>query len=49
MTRTIDAPAHAADLGRAARAQVLRRYGWDARLAPLDALFGVEGSGRTPS
>jgi len=45
----LEAPADAADLGRAARAQVLRRYGWDARLAPLDALFGVEGSGRTPS
>ncbi|PTM46083.1 glycosyl transferase family 1 [Sphingomonas aerolata] len=44
-----DAPTDAAELGRAARAQVLRRYGWDARLAPLDALFGVEGSGRTPS
>ncbi len=44
----LDAPADAADLGRAARAQVLRRYGWDARLAPLDALFGVDGS-RTPS
>jgi glycosyltransferase involved in cell wall biosynthesis len=40
----LDAPADAADLGRAARAQVLRRYGWDARLAPLDALFGVDGS-----
>ncbi len=44
----LDAPADAAELGRAARAQVLRRYGWDARLAPLDALFGVDGS-RTPS
>ncbi len=40
----LEAPADAADLGRAARAQVLRRYGWDARLAPLDALFGVDGS-----
>jgi len=40
----LDAPTDAADLGRAARAQVLRRYGWDARLAPLDALFGVDGS-----
>ncbi len=40
----LDAPADAAELGRAARAQVLRRYGWDARLAPLDALFGVDGS-----
>ncbi len=44
----LEAPADAADLGRAARAQVLRRYGWDARLAPLDALFGVDGS-RSPS
>ncbi len=40
----LDAPADAAELGLAARAQVLRRYGWDARLAPLDALFGVDGS-----
>jgi len=39
----LEAPADAAELGRAARAQVLRRYGWDARLAPLDALFGVDG------
>ncbi len=31
----------AAELGHAARAQVIRRYGWDARLAPLDALFGL--------
>ncbi|NII59200.1 glycosyltransferase involved in cell wall biosynthesis [Sphingomonas aerolata] len=44
----LEAPADAADLGQAARAQVLRRYGWDARLAPLDALFGVDGS-RSPS
>jgi len=44
----LEAPADAAELGRAARAQVLRRYGWDARLAPLDALFGVDGS-RSPS
>jgi sugar transferase (PEP-CTERM/EpsH1 system associated) len=29
----------AADLGRAARARVVARYGWEARLAPLDALF----------
>ncbi len=43
----IDAPADAAELGQAARAQVLRRYGWDARLAPLDALFGFEDSDRT--
>jgi len=45
----LDAPAAAAELGQAARAQVLRRYGWDARLAPLDALFGFEDSDRTAS
>jgi sugar transferase (PEP-CTERM/EpsH1 system associated) len=28
-------------LGRAARAQVLARYGWEARLAPLDAIIGL--------
>ena len=47
MLALIDAPADAAELGQAARAQVLRRYGWDARLAPLDALFGFEDSDRT--
>ena len=29
-------------LGEGARAQVVRRYAWDARLAPLDALMGLE-------
>ncbi len=43
----LDMPAAAATLGQAARAQVIRRYGWDARLAPLDALFGFEGKDRT--
>lgn len=28
-------------LGRAARARVLARYGWDAALAPLDAMMGL--------
>ncbi len=37
----LDAPDSAATLGAAARAQVIRRYGWDARLAPLDALLGL--------
>jgi glycosyltransferase involved in cell wall biosynthesis len=37
----LDAPKTAARLGSAARAQVLARYGWDARLAPLDALLGL--------
>ncbi|MEG3082541.1 glycosyltransferase [Sphingomonas sp. PB2P12] len=35
----IEAPDVAATLGNAARAQVIARYGWDARLAPLDALL----------
>jgi glycosyltransferase involved in cell wall biosynthesis len=39
----LDDPATAAALGTAARAQVMRRYGWDSRLAPLDALFGFTG------
>jgi len=32
-------PAGAATLGQAARARVIARYGWDARLALLDALM----------
>jgi sugar transferase (PEP-CTERM/EpsH1 system associated) len=32
-------PELGAALGQAARAQVIARYGWDARLAPLDALL----------
>lgn len=35
----LDDPAAAAALGTAARARVIARYGWDARLAPLDALL----------
>jgi polysaccharide biosynthesis protein PslH len=34
-------PVAAAALGRAARARVLARYDWLARLAPLDALLGL--------
>ncbi|PTQ65964.1 sugar transferase (PEP-CTERM/EpsH1 system associated) [Sphingomonas sp. PP-CE-3G-477] len=37
----LEAPEDAAGLGESARAQVIRRYGWDARLAPLDALLGL--------
>ncbi len=37
----LEAPDTAATLGQSARAQVIRRYGWDARLAPLDALLGL--------
>ncbi len=35
----LDDPEAAAALGRSARTQVVARYGWDARLAPLDALL----------
>ena len=31
----------AAALGRAARARVIARYDWAARLAPLDAIVGL--------
>jgi len=37
----LEAPDTAATFGQSARAQVIRRYGWDARLAPLDALLGL--------
>ena len=37
----LDGSADAAALGRAARARVMRRYGWEAALAPLDALLGL--------
>jgi len=37
----LEAPNTAATLGQSARAQVICRYGWDARLAPLDALLGL--------
>nr|WP_307085820.1 glycosyltransferase [Sphingomonas faeni] len=37
----LEAPDVAATLGQSARAQVMRRYGWDARLGPLDALLGL--------
>jgi sugar transferase (PEP-CTERM/EpsH1 system associated) len=34
-------PAAARTMGDRARAQVIRRYAWDARLAPLDTLLGL--------
>ncbi|MFZ3483187.1 TIGR03087 family PEP-CTERM/XrtA system glycosyltransferase [Sphingomonas sp. 3-13AW] len=37
-------PAEAVRLGQAARAQVQRRYGWDAQLLPLDALLAAEAA-----
>lgn len=38
-------PDAAAERGPAARRQVMRRYGWDARLSPLDALLGTVVAG----
>ena len=37
----LDDPVQAAALGAAARARVIDRYDWTARLAPLDALLGL--------
>jgi len=34
-------PSSAAGMGERARARVISRYAWDARLAPLDALLGL--------
>lgn len=40
VTLLLGDPQNALELGRDARARVMARYGWDARLAPLDALLG---------
>lgn len=40
ITMLIEDPATAQALGKAARAQVLKRYGWPARLAALDPILG---------
>lgn len=40
----LDDPDAAAALGAAARARVVARYDWDARLAPLDALLGLDAT-----
>ena len=45
----LDDPAAAAELGRAARARVQARYGWDARLALLDAIIGATPDDRRAS
>lgn len=37
-------PPAAAALGEAARRQVIARYGWDARLAPLDDLLALRAA-----
>lgn len=43
VVRLFDDPAAAAAMGRAARERMITRYGWDARLAPLCELLGLEG------
>ncbi len=48
MLRLLGDPDTATALGAAARARVIARYGWDARLAPLDALLGVPPRQRLP-
>jgi glycosyltransferase involved in cell wall biosynthesis len=40
VTLLLGDPQSALELGRDARARVIARYGWDARLAPLDAFVG---------
>jgi sugar transferase (PEP-CTERM/EpsH1 system associated) len=41
VARLLSEPRQAEELGRGARARVIARYGWTARLAPLDALAGL--------
>ena len=41
VTQLLSDPKRAAELGVAARKQVLERYSWEARLSPLDALLGL--------
>ncbi|MGN6690534.1 MAG: glycosyltransferase family protein, partial [Sphingopyxis sp.] len=43
VTRLFDDPAMADRMGKAARERMVARYGWDARLAPLRELLGLEG------
>jgi glycosyltransferase involved in cell wall biosynthesis len=45
VTQLLSDPRMAAELGAAARKQVLERYSWEARLSPLDALLGIKTAG----
>jgi hypothetical protein len=40
----LDDPVAASLLGERARARVMERYAWDARLAPLAALLDLAGT-----
>ena len=41
VTQLLSDPRKAAELGASARRQVLERYSWEARLAPLDEILGI--------
>ena len=41
LSSIFDDPDAAATMGRAARARMIARYGWDARLAPLGEMLGL--------
>ncbi|WP_044332464.1 TIGR03087 family PEP-CTERM/XrtA system glycosyltransferase [Sphingomonas hengshuiensis] len=41
ITDLLASPRHAAELGESARRQVIERYSWAARLAPLDEVLGL--------
>lgn len=45
VTQLLSDPKKAAELGRAARKQVMERYSWEARLAPLDKILDVRPIG----
>lgn len=42
VTALLDAPSAAAAFGQSARARVISRYGWKARLAPIAEVLGLE-------
>ncbi|MEZ0242376.1 MAG: glycosyltransferase, partial [Sphingomonas sp.] len=45
VTQLLSDPRRAAELGQAARKQVMERYSWEARLAPLDKILDVRPIG----
>ena len=46
VTQLLSDPKMAAELGQAARRQVMERYSWEARLAPLDKILNVRPIGK---
>ncbi len=49
VTALLSDPVKAADMGTRAREQVKKRYGWDARLAALDALIAPPPTAHAPA